>query len=77
MFSWSCSGFDAQLMEENCSHSSCSPDICPFKIALLYKINRKRIYTEKQAKVVAAVWGTEFIQLYSALAIFSILHRDE
>ena len=31
------------------------------------------IYTEDKAKVVAAVWGTEFIQILDALAIF---HQD-
>ena len=30
---------------------------------------RRRIYTEEKAKVVAAVWGTELIQLLAAQAI--------
>ena len=33
----------------------------------------RRIYTEDKAKVVAAVWGTYFIQFLAALAIF---HQD-
>ena len=33
--------------------------------------HRRRIFTEDMAKVVAAVWGTEFIQFLSVLAIFS------
>ena len=32
--------------------------------------HRRRIKTEKKAKVVAAVWGTEFIQFLAALDIF-------
>ena len=32
--------------------------------------HRRRINTEKKAKVVAAVWRTEFIQFLAALAIF-------
>ena len=35
--------------------------------------NRRRIKTEEMAKVVAAVWGTEWIQFLAALAIF---HQD-
>ena len=30
----------------------------------------RRIYAEEQAKLVAAVWGTEFIKFLVALAIF-------
>ena len=40
----------------------------------LHCTHRKRIYTEEKAKVVAAVWGTEFIQLFVTLAIF---HQDD
>ena len=36
--------------------------------------HRRRIYTEEKAKVVAAVWGTEFIQFLAALAV---LHQDD
>ena len=36
--------------------------------------NIRRIYTEEKAKVVAAVWGTEFIRFLAALAI---LHHDD
>ena len=32
------------------------------------------IYTEEKAKVVAAVWGTEFIKFFTTLAI---LHQDD
>ena len=32
--------------------------------------HRRRIKTEAKAKVVASVWGTEFIQFLAALAIF-------
>ena len=35
---------------------------------------RKRIYTEEKANVVAAVWGTELIQF---LALLAILHQDD
>ena len=31
--------------------------------------HRRRIYTEENAKVVAAVWGTEFIKFLAALGI--------
>ena len=31
--------------------------------------HRRRIKTEEKAKVVAGVWGTEFIQFHAALAI--------
>ena len=31
---------------------------------------RRRINTEEMAKVVAAIWGTEFIKILAALAIF-------
>ena len=34
----------------------------------------RRIYTEEKAKVVTAVWGTEFIQVLATLAI---LHPNE
>ena len=34
----------------------------------------RSIYTEEKAKVVAAVWGTEFIQFLGALAI---LHQED
>ena len=32
--------------------------------------HRRRIKTEEKAKVVAAVWGTEFVQFLATLAIF-------
>ena len=32
-------------------------------------VHRLRINTEEKAKVVAAVWGTEFIKFLAALAI--------
>ena len=35
---------------------------------------RRRIYTEEKAKVVAAAWGKELIQLLDALAI---LQQDD
>ena len=31
-------------------------------------VHRRRINTEEKAKVVAAAWGTEFIQFLAALA---------
>ena len=34
-----------------------------------FTICRRRVNTEEKAKVVAAVWGTEFIQFLSALAV--------
>ena len=37
-------------------------------------LHRKRIYAEEKAKVVAAVWVTEFIQF---LAVLAILHQDK
>ena len=36
--------------------------------------HRRNIYTEDNAKVVAAVWGTEFIKFLATLAI---LHQDD
>ena len=36
--------------------------------------HRRRINTEEEAKVVTAVWGTEFNQFLIAL---SILHQDD
>ena len=36
--------------------------------------HRRRIYTEEKAKVVADVWGTEFIPFLATRAIF---HRDD
>ena len=36
--------------------------------------HRRRIYTEEKAKVVTAVWGTEFIRFLAAL---TILHQDD
>ena len=36
-------------------------------------VSRTGVFTEEKAKVVAAVWGTEFIQFLAALAIF---HQD-
>ena len=36
-------------------------------------MHRRRIYTEGKAKVIAAIWVTEFIQFLVALAIF---HQD-
>ena len=36
--------------------------------------HRRRIYTEEKAKVVAVVWGREFMKFLSALAI---LHQDD
>ena len=33
-----------------------------------------RTNTEEKAKVVAAVWGTEFIQF---LAVLAVLHKDD
>ena len=35
---------------------------------------RRRVYTEENAKVVAASWGTELLHLLAALAI---LHKDD
>ena len=34
-------------------------------------LHRRRIKTEENAKVVASVWGTEFIQFLAALDIFN------
>ena len=34
-----------------------------------FKKRRRRIYTDEKAKVVAAVWGTEFIQLLAILCV--------
>ena len=36
--------------------------------------HRRRIYTEENAKVVVAVWGTEFILFLAELAF---LHQDD
>ena len=40
----------------------------------LKKHHRRRTNTEEKAKVVAAVWGTEFLQFLSVMAV---LHWDE
>ena len=37
--------------------------------------HRKRIKTEEKAKVVASVWGEEFIQFLAALAVLPIIGR--
>ena len=37
-------------------------------------VHRRRIKTEAKAKVVASVWGKDFIQLLAALAV---LHKDD
>ena len=37
-------------------------------------LHRRRIYTEEEAKVVAAAWGTEVLQFLPAKAIF---HQDD
>ena len=39
------------------------------KNAGIWYNHRRRMYTEEKAKVVAAVWGIEFIQFLAALAI--------
>ena len=36
--------------------------------------HRRRIYTEEKAKIVAAVWGTEFFQFLAATVI---LHQND
>ena len=33
--------------------------------------HRRRIYTEDKAKIVASVWGTEFIELLAAQVFFA------
>ena len=33
------------------------------------EIHRRRIETEEKAKVVAAVWGTKFIQFFAAQTV--------
>ena len=38
------------------------------------KMHRQRIKTEKKAKVLAAVWGTESMHFFAVLAI---LHQDD
>ena len=35
---------------------------------------RRRVKTEEKAKIVAAIWGTEFIQFLAAVAV---LHQDD
>ena len=40
----------------------------------LYRQERRRIHTEVKAKVVAAVWGSAFIQILATLAV---LHWDD
>ena len=42
--------------------------------AYIQYTHRRRIKTEEKAKVVAAIWGTEFIQLLAALGVF---HQDD
>ena len=36
--------------------------------------HRRRIYTEEKAKVVSAVWGTDFIHF---LAVLAVLYQDD
>ena len=48
----------------------CSPDCYTVGLNSLHFPHRRRINTEEKAKVVAAVWGTEFIKFLAALAIF-------
>ena len=36
--------------------------------------HKRKIYTEDKAKVVASVWGTEFIHF---LAVLAVLHQDD
>ena len=38
---------------------------------------RRRINTEDKAKVIAAVWGTEFSQLLATLGNFTTIGRKE
>ena len=52
------------FLGENIYHNECNEGGI---IASL--CHRKRIYTEAKAKVVAAVWGTEFFQILAAQAI--------
>ena len=40
----------------------------------VWQMHRRRIFTEEEAEVVVASWGTEFIQFLAALAI---LHQNE
>ena len=41
------------------------------RYTMLLLPHRRRIYTEEKTKVIATVWGTEFIQFLAALAILS------
>ena len=43
----------------------------PFRYGLICTGHRRRIKTEEEAKVVAAVWGTELIKFIAALAFFT------
>ena len=45
-----------------------------FSLGFLYVKYRRRIKTKEKAKVVASVWGEEFIQF---LAVLAILHWDD
>ena len=65
---WSLSGKNVGVLIRT-ALSSCWQWLCN-----LSANHRRRIYTEKKAKVVAAVWGTEFIEFLAALAI---LHQDD
>ena len=38
-------------------------------------MHRRRIYTEENAKVVAAAWRTELVKFFAALA--TIVHQDD
>ena len=38
---------------------------------------RRRMEREAKAKVVASVWGAEFIQFLAALAVFALVNLDE
>ena len=65
---WSLSGKNVGVLIRT-ALSSCWQWLCN-----LSANHRRRIYTENKAKVVAAVWGTEFIEFLATLAI---LHQDD
>ena len=48
-------------------HPDCGSCSLPLSLGSRWVTYRRRIYTEEKAKVVGAVWGTEFIQLLAVL----------
>ena len=55
------------LLSPSPTHARSASDYTPISV-----VHRRKIKTEEKAKVVASVWGEEFIQFLDALAILPI-----